>query len=384
MTAAQPETVAPRPRRRRRRVLWLTKGLGRGGAERLLVSAARRLDTERFDVEVAYVLPHKDALAGELRQAGLAVRCLGGPGGRGWARHLARLLRCGRFDIVHTHSPVAAAAARVLAPHGTRLIHTEHNLWSRYRLPTRLANAITIGRNERVLAVSNSVATSVSPPRWLARSLRVDTLIHGIDPADVVEGPQARAAARAELGLTDDDVVVGTVGNLTPKKDHRTLLEALTRLNDGLAGAGAVRGVIVGDGPLAAQLTEDVTRLGLSGRVRLLGSRGDVPALLPAFDVFAMSSRHEGLSIALIEALAAGVPCVATDVGGVSEVVVHGESGLLVPPGDPDALATALSEVLGNSGRWQAMVQAAPAHAAPYTIGPAVQRLTAIYDEVTA
>lgn len=384
MTVVQPQTVTADPHRGRQRVLLLTKGLGRGGAERLVVSITRRLDREKFDVEVAYVLPHKDAFADELRQVGVTVRCLGGTGGRGWAGSLARLLRHGRFDIVHTHSPVSAAAARVLAPRGTRLIHTEHNMWPRYRLPTRLANAATIRRNERVLTVSDGVAASVRPPRWLPGKVKVETLIHGIDPTDVVKGVEARAAARVELGLGDDDVVIGTVGNLTPKKDHRTLLQALARLDDGLAGDGTVRGVIIGDGPLASRLAEDIARLGLSERVTLLGSRSDVPALLPAFDVFAMSSRHEGLSIALVEALAAGVPCVATNVGGISEVVLHGESGLLVPAGDSDALAAALTEVLGDSDRWHAMIQAAPAHALPYTIGPAVERLTDIYNEVNA
>lgn len=377
MTAARP-VPATEGRDGRLRVLWLTKGLGRGGAERLLVAAARRLDHHRLHVEAAYVLPHKDAFAAALREAGVAVRCLGGPGGRGWVRRLARLLRDGRFDVVHTHSPVSATAARLLAPRGTRLVHTEHNMWPRYRLASRLANAATIGRNARVLAVSDSVAASIRPPRWLPGSTTVDTLIHGIDPDEVVSGPEARAAARAELGLGDDEVVVGTVGNLTPKKDHRTLLEALARLDGDL---GPVRGVIVGDGPLADRLADDVARLGLAERVQLLGSREDAPALLPAFDVFAMSSRHEGLSIALVEALATGLPCVASDVGGIPEVVVHGESGLLVPPGDPDALARALGAVLGDRDRWRQMVAAAPAHAACYTIEPAVRRLTEIYEE---
>lgn len=379
MTAAQPAAARMRLGGRPRRVLWLTKGLGRGGAEQLLVSAARRLDGDhRFALEVAYVLPHKDAFVADLQTAGVTVHCLGGPGGRGWVRALARLLHAdGGFDVVHTHSPVAATAARVLAPSRSRLIHTEHNMWERYRLPTRVANAVTIGRNERVLAVSDGVADSIRPPRWLRGTTQVDTLIHGIDPDAVIEGPEARAAARAKLGLADDDVVVGTVGNLTPKKDHRTLLRALARLDGDL---GRTRGVIVGDGPLADELAHEVARLGLSERVQLLGSRDDVPALLPAFDVFVMSSLHEGLSIALVEALAAGLPCVATCVGGIPEVVTDGEAGLLVPPGSPDAFATALRDVLGNRARWRAMVAAAPGHAAPFSIEPAVRRLAEIYE----
>lgn len=385
MSAAGPD--------RRAKVLWLTKGLGRGGAERLLVSAAKRLEGGRFDVQVAYVLPHKDAHVAELEAAGVATHCLGhangrrreaaamGSGGLGWVPRLRRLLRRERFDLIHTHSPVAAAAARLVAPRGTPLLHTEHNQWPRYRRLTRAANALTLPRNQRVLAVSDGVAASIDLVPPLRRATPpVETLIHGIAPEDVISGAEAAAAARRTLGIPADDLVVGSVGNLTPKKDQATLLEAVARLP---APLHPVWVVILGDGPERDALRQRAHELRLGARTLLPGSRDDVPALLPALDVFALPSLHEGLSIALVEALAAGVPAVASRVGGIPEVLTD-EAGLLVPPRDPEALSAALATLLGDPAQRRRLGKGAAQRARDFSIDPAVERMVTVYDEVLA
>ena len=130
--------------------------------------------------------------------------------------------------------------------------------------------------------------------------------------------------------------MVGTVGNFTAKKDQATLLRALAELSP--AGRDVVA-VLVGLGPLEEELRALAVELGIGGRVRFPGSRDDVFALLPAFDVFVLSSRFEGLPIALLEAMATGVAPVATRVGGIPEVITDGQDGLLVDPGDPATLA---------------------------------------------
>ena len=370
-------SAAPRGAGAPVRVLVLTKGLGRGGAERLLVDTARRLDPARWHVEVAYLLPWKDALVSDLETAGVRVHLLDGAGirGAGWVRRLRRLVRDGRVDLVHTHMPLPAAVARAALPGDRpRFVHTEHNLWARYRPATRWANRVTYGRNVAVIAVSEAVAAAV---RASGTRVPVETVVHGTDVDAAVTGPAARARARTAIGLAADDLVVGTVGNLTAKKDQSGLLAAAARLAPELP---RLRIVVVGAGPLERELADRAAALGLADRTLFLGSRGDVRELLPAFDVFALSSRYEGLPIALLEALAAGVPAVATRVGGVPEVLGDGDAGLLVAPGDPAALADALRRVLTDRGLRAEMGTRAVERARAFSIDPAVERIAAVYE----
>jgi glycosyltransferase involved in cell wall biosynthesis len=356
-----------------RRVLWLAKGLGRGGAERLLQLAAARIDPDRFAVEVAYLLPWKDALVGELD---VPVHCLdtSSEARPGWVRRLRRLARDRGFDLVHTHSPLSAAVARVALPRGVRMVHTEHNTWPRYRRPTRWANRITYRRNAAVIAVSAEVAATVRHPQ-------VEVVHHGIDEQAVLRGPEARGAARQALAIDPDAPALVTVANFVPKKDHATLLEAAGLL---AADHPGLAWVLLGAGPLEDDLRRRAADLGVAEVVRFAGSRDDVQALLPAFDAFVLTSRHEGLPIAMLEAMAAGVPVVATDVGGVGEALRPGAEGLLTPPADPQATAVAVDKVLRDAELRAAMGEQGAATAAQFSIDAAVRRLEALYGEVLA
>jgi len=188
-----------------------------------------------------------------------------------------------------------------------------------------------------------------------------------------------RSRARKKLGISERALVVGTVGNLTAKKDHRTLLEATARA---ASNHHDLRLVLVGSGPLEHELRNATRSLGLTERVTFAGSRGDVAELLPAFDVFALSSRHEGLPISLLEAMAAGVPCVATAVGGVPEVVTDRDEGILVAPEDPDALAHALGAVVADPEFRHAAGARAARTARRFDISSAVRRTEQVYREV--
>lgn len=368
------------------RVLVVAKGLGRGGTERLLVSGLAHLDPRRFQVEVAYVLPWKDALVPEVRAHGVPVHCVGaGSTGRAaWPVRLRTLVRRGRFDIVHTHMPSPAVVARLsFAGRSPALVHTEHNVWQRYRPATFWANALTYHRNTAVLAVSEGVAESIRPP-FVVRRLttpKAEVLIHGIDCATVRRGPEARLAGRRLLGLADDALVVGTVGNLAPKKDQAGLLQAMVILTTRYP---ELRLVLIGSGPLEVALRRQADSMGIGRRVLFAGSRDDVPELLPAFDLFVLSSRHEGLSIALIEALAAGLPCVATKVGGIPEVIEDGRDGILVPAGQPAALAAAMDRVLSDDGLGRDLATRGVIASKRFQLAGAVARMQDLYDEVLA
>jgi glycosyltransferase involved in cell wall biosynthesis len=363
------------------RVLWLTKGLGLGGAERLLSLMAKRIDREAFQVEVAYLLPWKDAFVADLELNGIATVCLdaGRTSELGWPRRLRRLIASRDYALVHTHSPVPAAVARLVVRPPTRLVHTEHNLWDRYRWPTFAANALTYARNDVVLSVSDGVTASIDRPRWarLGDEPPVETLLHGVAPDEIPWGPDARARARRQLGVEDHDAVVGCVANFTPKKDHEGLLHAMRRVRERIPEAVLV---LIGSGPIEDQIRAQARRIGLEATVRFLGARDDVPNLLPGFDVFVLGSRFEGLPISLLEAMAAEVACVATRVGGIPEVITDGLDGRTVRAGDPEALATGLLDVLTDRVARRAMAVAGRRRVQEaFSIDRAVRRTEELY-----
>jgi len=365
------------------RVLWLTKGLGRGGVERLIASSIRHFDRERFDVEVAYLLPWKDAFVTEITDAGVPVHCLGSRGWTNvlWPMRLRRLAREQRYDIIHTHMPLSAAIARLALGRRARFVHTEHNVWERHRRPSRWANSLTFGRNAAVVAVSASVAQSIHPARVATHKPHVEVLLHGINLNEIKHRSADRVRARAALGLGPDDVVIGTVGNLTRKKNQQMMLHATALLAERIPN---LRLVLIGAGPLEDNLHHLATRLGVHDRTVFTGSRKDVLELLAAFDVFCLSSQFEGLSIALVEAMATGVPCVATAVGGIPEVIEDGISGLLVGPGATSELVDTLERVLCDEALHERLGQAGRARAAAFDIGRAARRLQALYEEMMA
>jgi glycosyltransferase involved in cell wall biosynthesis len=364
------------------KVLWLAKGLGPGGAERLLVALAEHLQEGRFDVCAAYLLAEKAHLVPQLRAAGADTVCLGGSGsGAGWAGRFRRLVAETRPDVVHVHAPQPAAVARPVVRSFGRdrpaLVYTEHNTWGGYRLATRLANAATYPLDDHRLVVSEEALRSI--PRLL-RS-RSEVLVHGIDLDAARAHAERRDALRAELGVGQGEVLVVTVANLREHKDYPTLLAA-ARL---VAASGLpVRFAAVGQGPLEGRVAAEVDRLGFGGSFSLLGYRPDALDVVAAADVFCLSSRAEGYPVALMEALALGRPVVATAVGGVAHAVRSGVEGLLVAPSSPQALAAALVEVAGDPARREAMGRAAARRAALFDVARAAQRHAELYEELSA
>jgi glycosyltransferase involved in cell wall biosynthesis len=344
----------------------------------LLVSLARAMDRERIALEVGYRLPHKSALVPALNELGIATHCLAGQ--RPWPLRLRALLAHGRYDVVHTHAPLVGTAARMVAPRGTALFHTEHNTWSRYHPATRVVNAVTIGRNQQVWAVSDHVAQSIRVPRPLLRP-SVEVMLHGVDEQAAQRGPTAREEALRRLRIDDGGFVFGTVGNLAPKKDQGTLIEAFARAKREMPNSWLV---IVGTGPREPALRVLARKLGVEHAVRFTGMRDDVPALLPGFDVFVLSSLHEGLSIALVEALAAGVPVVATRVGGIPELITDGAHGILVAPRNTGALERAMTRLAADAAERRRLSFAGVQRAAAFGIAPAAARLSERYLRVAA
>ena len=366
----------------RTKVLWLVKGLGPGGAEMLLVSAARVSDRERVEYEVAYVLPWKDRLVPRLQELGVRTHCLGrSASDLRWPLRLRRLVTSGAFDVVHLHSPLVAGVARLVlltVPRRRRpvVVSTEHNVWDSYALPTRLLNALLYGRDDRRWAVSEHVHRSV----WWPFRRRVEVLVHGLVLDDIEQSRPRRAAVRASLGAGPEDVVVGTVANYRPQKGYPDLLRAAAEV---LQRVPAARFVTVGQGPLEQEIVALHAELGLDDRFRLLGYRADVPDVLSACDVFALASHHEGFPIAVMEAMAMGLPLVATSVGGIADAVVDGQTGLLVPPGEPQQLAAALVRMTSDDGLRQRCAAATLGAGRVFDIRAAVATVERAYGELT-
>ncbi len=366
------------------RVLSLIKGLGPGGAEQLLLSAARVRDSEGFDEEVAYLLPWKTKLEPSFAELGVATHCFGVRREQDvrWLRALRGLVEERRYDVVHVHSPYVAGMSRLVvrslpASRRPRLVSTEHNVWSSHARSSRALNLATFPIGDAWFAVSEEVRTSL-PARLQAR---VEVVVHGVVLSDLEGFRAQREAVRAELRLRPDEVAVVTVANYRRQKGYPDLLAAACQVRD--AGL-PVRFIVIGQGPLEHEVESLHASLGLAGCVDLLGYRSDAIRVVAGCDVFALASHYEGYPVAIMEALAVGLPVVATRVGGVPEAVREGVEGLLVPPRRPDLLAEAIGELVSDTPRRIAMGKAASERGRDYDIETAVRRTEAVYREVCA
>lgn len=325
------------------RVLVLIKSLGPGGAERLVVEFARESRRASLETEVVSLLDQKRHLIPEIEALGVPVCCLGVTrlAQLRWMSGLVRHVRRTRPQVIHVHSPALAPFVRVAARlriFGLRrpaVVFTTHNEWSLYRWQTRWANAATQHLDDASIAVSDVVRSSIRPSSLRRRTI---TVRHGIDLAGVRSQASERHRVRTELGLLESDIAVVTVANYRPVKNYPMLLRACAVAAE---RASNLRFVVIGQGPGAPGVHALHESLSLGPRMLLLGYRPDATTVMAACDIFTLSSDTEGLPVSLMEALALGLPVVATAVGGIAETV-DDTCGVLVPPGDATALAEAL------------------------------------------
>jgi len=376
---------APETRRGRRlKVLLVTVGLGVGGTETQILELASRLDRNRFDVLVCG-LKKDHAVAEELRVRGIRVSTLDGSG-KGDFRvlyRLARLIRAERPDIVHAFLGFANLAASLVG----RLLCVPVVIWS-YRdvevWKTKahwLADRMGARWAEAITCCSDAVREFVLA-RLNGQASKLITIHNGIN-LDAFSSPGV--VSRSELKLRDDGFVIGTVSRLDePKKGLTVLLRALADMakRDGLPPWQCL---LVGDGPARQRLRSLTAKLGLAEQVVFAGMRRDVARVLPAMDVFVCPSLYEGFGIAIVEAMAAGRPIIASAVGGIPEIVVDRDTGLLVPPGDAAALADAMvallthrdqARVMGMRGRERAREK--------FSIETTIQRHQHMYESLSA
>lgn len=341
------------------RLSHVVENLNRGGLERVVIDLVRAQLELGYQCQVVCLF-ERGALAGELEADGVPVIACSKRGGLdlGAVLRLRAALRAQPCEVLHTHNAAAHYHA-VLAGIGLgvrRVVNTRHGMGVQQ----------VQGRREwlfrRALARTDVVATVCEAARrevlasGLIPAAKLVAVPNGIrldafEPAD----DAARAALVHELGLPPGTRLIGAVGRLNWAKDPQGMVKAFRIVHEARPDTALVW---VGDGALRGELAAAAHAEGVSARVLALGDRNDVARLLRGFSVYAMSSRTEGYSIALLEACAAGLPIVATDVGGNREIVQPLRNGTLVPAADPGALAAALGELLDQPARAAAMGQA--------------------------
>ena len=341
------------------------------GAGGVALRGAQALDPAGY--EVVFVTGSGGRLIGQAGEAGFEVIVL--PALRSEIapaddrRALTGLRAClgaGGFDVVHTHSSKAGVLGRIAARRagvGT-IVHTFHGFpfhqfQSRARRMAYIRIEQAVGRFTDVFLATGQAVAAEAIAKRIAPPERIRTIGVAVDTSPP-RGAGDRAEARRLLGVPPGAQVVGTVGRLDFQKAPEDFVAALAGLD-----RPDVFGVWIGDGPLRARTEKLAARSRLSGRLSFAGERSDVAALLPGLDIFAMASRYEGLPCAIVEAMVAGLPVVATTVNSVPNIVIAGETGLLVPPGRPELLGRALGYLLGNPAAAARLGAAGPGRPRP-------------------
>ena len=362
------------------RVLYLSHAFAVGGAEEMVLNLVRHLPSS-YKPAVACI--HEAGPIGlEIERTGVPFKVLGLKPGLLRPFDVLRLqdfLHQCQPDIVHTflltgslYGRFAAMMARVPV-----VIGTEVNVYQRKRPLHALAERWLMRGTDAVVASAESVREFYIK-QVDADPAKVEVIYNAVDWSQL-ETTISREAMRMAMGVPVDAPLLGIIARLTEQKGHRVLLDALAQMPD-LSQAHLV---IVGDGPLRDELQRQAAGLGLADRVRFLGARRDLGNILAAIDVFVMPSFWEGLPLAMVLAMGAGLPVVATRVAGIPEVIQDGVNGLLVTPGESGELGAALSRVVNDDTTRVLLGQAARAFVRPrFGIDGYVNAITALYDRL--
>lgn len=333
------------------KILYLITEIELGGAENLLLELSKGLSKEKFNISVGY-LKGQGTLKEDFETAGIRVVdfkmrskfdmfCL---------FKLAVFIRQEKFDIVHTHlinADIFGFFAAKIAGVNT-IVSTKHNTDAfrrrksfSMRLDSFVANRLSLN-----IAVSNSVRD------FLIKYQRINpekfkVVYNGINNAEF-SPRKNKEDAKIDLGLNSKEYVVGVIGRFEEQKGHIYLIEAMQKI---ISEIENVRLVFLGQGSLKKSLQKRISFLNLGSKVTFLKMRSDVVNVLSALDIFILPSLWEGLGMAMLEAMAAGVPVIASDVDGIKEVIESDKTGILVPPADPGKIAEAVIELLKDEKR---------------------------------
>jgi glycosyltransferase involved in cell wall biosynthesis len=368
-------------------VVYCIDNMQLGGTELNAVRTAERLDKRRFSMSVV-CLRDDGPLRARYAAAGIPVYpfpmgSLWGPTAMRQGFRLIRLLRAEQIEVVHSHDAYTSVYATMWARlAGVRGVIASRRSWHSPHLEGRILKASRFAYRfaHRVVGNSPSVARLVETEGGVPSS-RIVTIPNFLDPQAFDPIPdEERVRLLHEIGVPADAFVVGIVARLTPVKDHSTLLRAVALLRERIP---EIQLVLVGDGPERARLVREVSSQGLTSLVHFAGERSQSPNLHALFDVSVLCSISEAFPNSILEAMAVSRPVVATDVGGTSDAIQEGRTGLLVPPGDSMRLADAIARLYGDPALRGKLGAAARRSAESGYSAPAVlEQVEQLYEEL--
>jgi len=334
----------------RKKVLHIVEDLEIGGLERVIASIVMGLDRIRYEVEV-WCLVRGGEIAEELVEKGIGVKILGMNSYHNPLQivALSRLIKKSKIDIIHTHGYFGSTFGRlaaILVKTPTIIAHV-HTTYYGFKKRNLLVEKFLSLFTDMIVCVSQAVKRFVEEVEGISEK-KTCLIYNGVGKLPLFQGDRDSHVGRKSLGLEAKDFVVITVASLTPHKGHQVLIDAagvVSKKHESL------RLLIVGDGPLRNKLELCAQESGLSSKIMFTGQRKDIVPLLKLADLFVLpSTEREGLGIALIEAMAEGLPVIGTKLGGIPEVIDDNVNGLLVAPGSPYELAAALEKLIEGKG----------------------------------
>ena len=327
---------------RKIRILYVITSLGIGGAERLLLSHLKLLDHKRYEFHVCALWNKPDDLVNDISYystiTSLGIKSRFSPSA---ITQLAKLIKQTKPDIIHSHlfqPRIYSAMAHIISNYGILITHKHNKVNPKKHNILIILEMISILLSKKVIAISNSVKTSLRKIE-LVRSKKIFVLHNGIDYQKFFK------IADSNKILKVNPIIFGTICRLEPQKGISYLLLAMKFI---LTKFPSAQLEIVGDGSLQQELKELTEKLGISNSVKFFGKFTDVIPFYRRMNIFILPSVYEGFGIVLLEAMAAGVPVIATNVDGIREVVINGESGILIPPKNPEAIAEAILKLIEN------------------------------------
>ncbi len=343
------------------RILHITHSLNVGGLERVVVDLASSFRNKGHAVGIC-CLDSKDPLGKKAEQAGVRVYALDKKPGLAWNLPLkiTAIIKAEGYNVIHTHNEAGLlyGVPAALCSKANNIVHTEHGKEPEYDTKRflKIAERILLKKTKRIVTVSEDLRRKMAATG--VDLSRVNVIPNGID-IDEFWKPDVRDGKRRALGFSENDIVIGHIARLVPLKNQKFLIA----LFKGLFNENpTLKLVIVGDGPLNNELRSYARDIGLAKSIIFLGQRSDIAELLSSFDLFVLPSLTEGISITLIEAMAAGIPVIASDVGGNPELIQNGKTGLLVPLDSREKWHKTIQGLLADSTKRKTMAERAKTH----------------------
>lgn len=328
------------------KILHIIKSLGRGGAEMLLPETLG-LHSDKFEFHYIYFLPWKDQMVDEIKAKGGKVTCFSAKNNAKLILKYSEVIKyCKEEDIqlIHAHLPWSGFLARIIFKRtGIPVVYTEHNIQERYHIATKTLNKLSFNLQSMALGVSEDASKSIK--KNINPRIPVRTLLNGVNTNKFKRDLQKGIFIREKYNIPADAIVVGNIAVFREQKNLPAWLKAFREI---IAQQPDVYGLLVGAGPEEESIKALANEYGLESRLVFPGLQTDTVSFFSAMDIFMMSSSFEGLPVALLEAMSMECAIVSTSAGGVREVVLDGESGMLCDVNDHHRLAKQCLKVIND------------------------------------